>query len=302
VNRKVKKRISESTIRRLSLYLRDLSVLEKEGVDSVSSKELASREKLTPAQVRKDLSFFGSFDTRGLGYPVNELRAQITAILEIDRVWRKKRISESTIRRLSLYLRDLSVLEKEGVDTVSSKELASREKLTPAQVRKDLSFFGSFGTRGLGYPVNELRARITAILGIDRVWRVGLFGAGNIGSALVGYKEFARQGFKIVKLFDNDQRKIGSNRKGIVISDIRNMEQEVKKAGIEMAIIAVPATVAQHIVNDVVAVGIKAILNFAPISLKVPEDVYLRNENMSMELEYLSFAMVNKHTEKRSKF
>jgi redox-sensing transcriptional repressor len=214
----------------------------------------------------------------------------------------KRRISESTIRRLSQYLRVLSVLEKEGADTVSSKELASREKLTPAQVRKDLSLFGSFGTRGLGYPVNELRAHITAILGIDRVWRVCLFGVGNIGSALVSYKEFARQGFQIVKLFDNDQRKIGSNHKGIVISDVRNMEQEVKEAGIEMAIIAVPATVAQNIVDDVVAVGIKAILNFAPINLKVPEDVYLRTENMSMELEYLSFAMVNKHTAKKPKF
>jgi redox-sensing transcriptional repressor len=213
----------------------------------------------------------------------------------------RKRTSESTIRRLSLYLRVLSVLEKEGADTVSSKDLASREKLTPAQVRKDLSFFGSFGTRGLGYPVNELRTQITAILGIDRVWRVGLFGVGNIGSALVSYKEFPRQGFQIVKLFDNDQRKIGSNHKGIVISDIRNMEQEVRETGIEMAIIAVPATVAQHIVDDVVAIGIKAILNFAPINLKVPEDVYLRNENMAMELEYLSFAMVNKHREKKPK-
>lgn len=213
----------------------------------------------------------------------------------------KKRISESTIRRLSQYLRVLSVLEKEGADTVSSKELAAREKLTPAQVRKDLSLFGSFGTRGLGYPVNELRSHITAILGIDRVWRVCLFGVGNIGSALVSYKEFARQGFQIVKLFDNDQRKIGSNHKGIIISDVRDMEKEVKEAGIEMAIIAVPATVAQSIVDDVVAVGIKAILNFAPINLKVPEDVYLRTENMSMELEYLSFAMVNKHTKKEPK-
>jgi redox-sensing transcriptional repressor len=213
----------------------------------------------------------------------------------------KKRISESTIRRLSLYLRDLSVLEKEGADTVSSKELASRENLTPAQVRKDLSFFGSFGTRGLGYPVNDLRNHITAILGIDRVWRVALFGIGNIGSALVSYKEFPRQGFQIVKLFDNDQRKIGSNHKGIVISDIRDMEKEIEEAGIEMAIIAVPATVAQSIVDDIVAIGIKAILNFAPINIKVPDDVYLRNENMSMELEYLSFAMVNKHTEKKAK-
>lgn len=210
-----------------------------------------------------------------------------------------KRISESTIRRLSLYLRALSVLEKEGIATVSSKELASREKLTPAQVRKDLSFFGSFGTRGLGYPVSELRSHIGGILGIDRNWRIALFGVGNIGSALVSYKEFARQGFEIVKLFDNDQRKIGSNHKGIVISDIANLEAEIKEAGIEMAVVAVPATVAQYIVDDIVAAGIKAILNFAPINLKVPNDVYLRNENMSMELEYLSFAMVNDHTEKR---
>ena len=192
------------------------------------------------------------------------------------------------------------MLEKEGIATVSSKELASREKLTPAQVRKDLSFFGSFGTRGLGYPVSELRAHIRGILGIDRNWRIALFGVGNIGSALVSYKEFARQGFEIVRLFDNDQRKIGSNHKGIVISDIANMENEIREANIEMAVIAVPATVAQYIVDDIVAAGIKAILNFAPINLKVPSDVYLRNENMSMELEYLSFAMVNNHTEKRN--
>ena len=210
-----------------------------------------------------------------------------------------KRISDSTIRRLSLYLRVLSTLEKEGASTVSSKELASREKLTPAQVRKDLSLFGSFGTSGLGYRVKELRRQIAAILGIDRIWYVGVFGVGNIGSALVGYREFTRQGFIITKLFDNDQRKIGSNHKGIVVSDIRNMKQEVTEAGVEMAIIAVPATVAQRIVDDLVAMGIRAFLNFAPINLKVPKDVYVRNENMAMELEYLSFAMVNKHTQKK---
>ena len=213
----------------------------------------------------------------------------------------KKRISESTIHRLSLYLRALSVLEKESYETVSSKELALREKLTPAQVRKDLSFFGSFGTRGLGYPVCQLKAEIASILGIDQTWNVALFGVGNIGSALVSYKEFARQGFQIVKLFDNDQRKIGSNHKGIIISDIRNMDKELPEAGIEIAVIAVPATVAQYIVDDIVAAGIKAILNFAPINLRVPEDVYLRNENMSMELEYLSFALVNNHSQRRPK-
>ena len=213
----------------------------------------------------------------------------------------KKRISESTIHRLSLYFRALSLLEKENYETVSSKELAKREKLTPAQVRKDLSFFGSFGTRGLGYPVNELKQQIAGILGIDRVWRVAMIGVGNIGSALVSYKEFIRQGFQIVSIFDNDQRKIGSNHKGIVVSDIANLENELVTANIEMVILAVPATVAQYIVDDVIKAGIKAILNFAPVNLKVPTDVYLRNENMSMELEYLSFAIVNNHTPKKVK-
>src|SRR5574341_1234718 len=110
-----------------------------------------------------------------------------------------KRPSDSTIHRLSVYYRVLQSVEKEGYHTVSSKELAKREKLTPAQVRKDLSFFGSFGTRGLGYPVKELKERISHILGLDREWKVALIGVGNIGSALVSYKEFSRQGFKIVK-------------------------------------------------------------------------------------------------------
>jgi len=211
----------------------------------------------------------------------------------------KKRISESTIHRLSLYYRALSLLEKENVVTVSSKELAKREKLTPAQVRKDLSFFGSFGTRGLGYQVAELRSRMSHILGINRDWRVALIGIGNIGSALVSYKEFARQGFHIVKLFDNDKRKIGSNHKGIIVSDIKDLEKELKEDNIEIVIVAVPATVAQYIVDDVVAAGVKAILNFAPINLRVPPEVCLRNENMSMELEYLSFAVVNNHTPKK---
>ncbi|MCK4572958.1 MAG: redox-sensing transcriptional repressor Rex, partial [candidate division Zixibacteria bacterium] len=162
-----------------------------------------------------------------------------------------------------------------------------------------LSFFGSFGTRGLGYQGAELRSRMSHILGINRDWRVALIGIGNIGSALVSYKEFARQGFHIVKLFDNDQRKIGSNHKGIVVSDIKDLEKELKEDNIEIVIVAVPATVAQYIVDDVVAAGVKAILNFAPINLRVPPEVCLRNENMSMELEYLSFAVVNNHTPKK---
>ncbi len=205
----------------------------------------------------------------------------------------KKKISESTIQRLSLYFRALSILEKQNFKTISSKELAKYEKLTPAQVRKDLSFFGSFGTRGLGYPVTELKKRIANILGLDRVWNVALVGVGNIGSALVGYKEFQRQGFSIKMIFDNDQRKIGSNHKGIVVSDIANLKENLKTNNIDLVIIAVPAIVAQYIVDDIVEAGVRGILNFASINLKVPDNVFLRNENMSMELEHLSFSLVN---------
>jgi redox-sensing transcriptional repressor len=205
----------------------------------------------------------------------------------------ERRISESTIHRLSIYYRALNQLERESFETISSKELAKREKLTPAQVRKDLSFFGSFGTRGLGYPVTELRDKIAEILGINRSWNVALVGVGNIGSALVSYKEFQKQGFRIRKVFDNDQRKIGSNHKGIIVSDVDDIVTELRDSKIEIVVIAVPSSVAQMIVDDVVEAGIKAILNFAPTNLKVPDDVHLRNENMAMELEYLSFSLCN---------
>lgn len=205
-----------------------------------------------------------------------------------------KKISESTIHRLSIYYRALVILENENYKTISSKELARREKLTPAQVRKDLSFFGSFGTRGLGYPVVELRLRIAEIMGLNRLWDVALIGVGNIGSALVSYKEFSKQGFNIKLIFDNDQRKIGSNHKGIKVSDMKNLKQLLSQEKIDIAIIAVPAHVAQLVADEVVEAGITAILNFAPINLRLPENVILRNQNMCIELEHLSFALANK--------
>lgn len=211
----------------------------------------------------------------------------------------RRRISDSTIRRLSVYYRALGALEVEGYHTVSSRDLADREKLTPAQVRKDLSAFGSFGTRGLGYPASELRARIGKILGIDREWNVGLVGVGHLGSALVSYKEFQKQGFTIRALFDNDQRKIGSNHKGVIIADVKDLAAEIKKRKLSMIIIAVPASVAQPVCDMAVQAGIKAMLNFAPVSLKVPSDVVVRTENMAMELEFLSFQLSNRAAKER---
>jgi len=207
-----------------------------------------------------------------------------------------KRPSDSTIHRLSVYYRVLQSVEKEGYHTVSSKELAKREKLTPAQVRKDLSFFGSFGTRGLGYPVRELREKIAKILGLDKTWNVALIGVGNMGSALASYKEFQRQGFHIKLVLDNDQRKIGSNHKGLEVRDTKDLEKELKANKIDMVILAVPANAAQGLTEEVQKTSVKAILNFAPVNLRTNDEIHVRSENMAMELEYLSFCLTNKTT------
>jgi redox-sensing transcriptional repressor len=193
-----------------------------------------------------------------------------------------------------MYYRSLSAFDREEYKTVSSKDLAKEGKLTPAQVRKDLSFFGSFGTRGLGYPVKELKEKIARILGLNKTWNVALVGVGNVGSALVSYKEFPKQGFNIKLLFDNDQRKINKNHKGIKVSDVKDLASKLKEHKIDILILAVPASVVQMVTDDAVSAGVKSILNFAPVQIKVPDDVTLRSVNMAMELEHLSFSLVNR--------
>jgi redox-sensing transcriptional repressor len=205
-----------------------------------------------------------------------------------------RKVSDSTVRRLSMYYRSLVQFERNGYRIVSSKELAKIERLTPAQVRKDLSSFGSFGTRGLGYPVRELKERIARILGLNRSWSVALVGLGNVGSALVSYKEFQKQRFDIKLLFDNDQRKIDKNHKGIPVSDVKEMDKKLKENKIEMVVLAVPAHAAQEVADQVVSAGVRSILNFAPVQIKVPDNVILRSVNMAMELEHLSFCLTNK--------
>ena len=193
-----------------------------------------------------------------------------------------------------MYYRSLSEFESKGHATISSEHLAKKERLTPAQVRKDLSFFGSFGTRGLGYQTRELKEKIAGILGVGRSWNVALVGVGNVGSALVSYKEFQKQGFNIKLLFDNDLRKINKNHKGILVSDVKDLTEKLKVDKIDMVIIAVPSQVAQEVADMVVSAGVKSILNFAPTQIKVPRDVVLRYVNMAMELEHLSFCLTNK--------
>jgi len=205
-----------------------------------------------------------------------------------------KKISDSTIQRLSKYYRTLSNLLEKEIKTISSKEIAHINNITSAQVRKDLSFFGTFGKRGLGYNVIELRDQISRILGLQKKWNVGLVGFGNIGHALVQYDEFKKQGFNIIAIFDNDQKKCGKEINELVVSHISEAQRIVKDKEIEIIIIAVPAKFAQSLVEKFVEYGVRAFLNFAPSSIKVPENVLVKNENMSIELEALSFFLTNR--------
>ena len=199
------------------------------------------------------------------------------------------KIPEMTIRRLSVYTRCLLQLEEDGVKTVSSQELAERFNLNSAQVRKDLAYFGEFGVRGIGYYVSGLKAELHRILGLDREWPVALVGFGNLGSALFHYKGFARQGFRIVAIFDEDPAKVAREIESTPIFASRDMSREVKARGIQIAIVAVPTDAAQAVADHLVTAGIKAILNFAPARIKVPKDVRLKHVDLSIELETLSF-------------
>ncbi|MBC8085675.1 MAG: redox-sensing transcriptional repressor Rex [Phycisphaerae bacterium] len=204
-----------------------------------------------------------------------------------------KRIADSTVRRLSMYLRYLEELDSRGQETASSDELATLFGTTPAQVRKDLSSFGSFGKRGLGYPVHQLSAQLRAILGLGREWRVVIIGAGKIGAALANYHGFTDRGFRVVGVYDNNPAKIGQKWGDETVRDIADLERDVKREEALIAVLAIPADDAQAIVDRIIAAGIRAILNFAPAPLHVPPNVSLKTVNMAMELEGLSFALTN---------
>jgi redox-sensing transcriptional repressor len=203
--------------------------------------------------------------------------------------YRLPKIPEMTIRRLSVYTRCLLQLEEDGVKTISSQELAERFSLNSAQVRKDLAYFGEFGVRGIGYYVSGLKAELQRILGLDREWAVALVGFGNLGSALFHYKGFARQGFRIALVIDDDPAKIGREVDAVPIVASRDMAREIKARGIQIAIVAVPPEAAQTVTEQLVSAGIRAVLNFAPTRLRVAREVRLKNVDLSIELETLSF-------------
>lgn len=189
-----------------------------------------------------------------------------------------------------MYLRCLNTLDAAGVKTISSKALAEQFQLNAAQIRKDLAYFGEFGVRGVGYYVKELKRHLRMILGLDRTVRVAILGAGNLGLALADYPGFRQEGFAIVALFDTERSKIGRRSKGGVrIFDIGEFRRSVKRDSIDIAVVAVPADSAQGVVNAAVHAGIRAILNFSPGALKVPPGVKLKNVDLTVSLESLSF-------------
>ncbi len=202
-----------------------------------------------------------------------------------------RKISDSTVRRLSAYLRILENLDRDGETTVFSERLAQIAATTAAQVRKDLSLFGSFGKRGLGYSVSQLAVELREILGLHRRWRLLLAGAGRIGAALFEYSNLLQRGFEIVAVVDTDPAKIGTNWRDLTIQPASDLEALTRSEKIDFLVVAVPADSAQGVVDQAVRAGVQGILNFAPARLHVPDAVELKNVNIVMELEALSFAL-----------
>lgn len=205
-----------------------------------------------------------------------------------------RKIADSTVRRLALYLRFLEASAAQGLNTISSAELARRGGTTSAQVRKDLSFFGSFGKRGLGYSVPALTAQLRDILGLKDAHRVVMVGAGKMGGALLHYRGFQQHGFAIVAIYDKDPKLIGTRSNGLMVRDVRQLEADLKKDPTDIAILVTPAEVAQEVADRLVRAGVKAILNFAPAPLRVPPGVAVQSVNMALELETLSYALANR--------
>jgi redox-sensing transcriptional repressor len=194
------------------------------------------------------------------------------------------RIPDAVIRRLPVYLRHLEQLRASGVDVVSSQELGDGLDANPAQIRKDLAYFGEFGRKGVGYDVAHLLTVISGILGLDRPHSVALVGAGHLGTALCHHNQRVNSPIRITHVFDADPAKIGQHIGGLQVLHERDLERVLREHNIRMAIIAVPADAAQAVADRLTAAGVCALLNFAPVSLRVPDGVHVRNADFTSEL------------------
>jgi len=203
-------------------------------------------------------------------------------------------VPKAVASRLSLYLRELQHLIEQGEETTSSSELGRKLGFTDAQVRKDLAYFGHFGFPGIGYRCDKLVAAIKKILGTDQQWTAVLVGAGNLGRALLGYKGFGRQGFHVAAAFDTDAGKIGSHIEGVCVHHLDTLTEFAKAKRVRLGIIAVPAPAAQAVANRLVAAGVEGILNFAPVTIELPDTVRQVGVDLAIELEQLSFAITSR--------
>ena len=198
-------------------------------------------------------------------------------------------VPEVVILRLPLYIRALSQMSEEGQTVISSKTLGNRLQITPAQIRKDLSYFGRFGKQGRGYKVDSLIEELTNILGLNRQWNSCIVGVGRLGKAIINYPGFVPEGFKIISAFDNDPSMIGKTVNEIQILPMDKIKSAVKQNDIKIAILAVPATVAQNVITELLNTNIKAILNYAPIAPQVPETLVLRNIDPVLSLQSMTY-------------
>jgi redox-sensing transcriptional repressor len=213
----------------------------------------------------------------------------VTAQTGLTPAARRRDIPEASVARLPVYLRALHALAEAGSTTVSSESLASAAGVNSAKVRKDLSHLGSYGTRGVGYEVDELVHHISTALGLSQRWSVVLVGVGNLGHALAGYGGFASRGFRIAGLLDADPARVGEQIAGLRVRHIDDLADVVREGGVSIGVIATPARSAQEVCDRLVAAGVTSVLNFAPTVLQVPAGVDVRKVDLAVELQILSF-------------
>lgn len=198
-------------------------------------------------------------------------------------------VPEVVIERLPQYLRALAHLESSGIDVISSQQLGELLQVTPAQIRKDLSYFGRFGKQGRGYSISHLLERLRNILGLDKAWNVAVVGIGRLGRSIISYPGFEPEGFRVVCAFDTDPTLIGQQAAGLEVHDIANFKEIAEREKVQIAIVAVPAVVAQSVIDHLVACGIKAVLNYAPKSAITPKDVRVRSVDPVVALQSMTY-------------
>ena len=198
-------------------------------------------------------------------------------------------VPEVVVERLPQYLRALSHLESSGIDVISSQQLGELLQVTPAQIRKDLSYFGRFGKQGRGYSIPHLLERLRNILGLDQTWNVAVVGVGRLGRSIISYPGFEPEGFRVVCAFDSDPAVVGQMAGGLMVHNFSRFSQVAHDHAVQIAIVAVPANVAQDVIDDLVAAGVKSILNYAPKSAITPPEVRIRHVDPVVSLQSMTY-------------